>query len=473
MSIRKKVTAALLLPVIALIFYSFTSSYRYYGVYSGMKQVKSMVGVSSSISRLVHELQKERGMTSGYVASNRTKFASELPAQREAVDTTEKQLKEYIGENSLPDDLKSRLKSTLAELEMRTDIRRKADTGGITAAESAAFYSGINEKLLSEVFKASAQTDNAAISRALAAYANFLTAKETAGIERAFLTSVLSEGRFTTDSYGRFSALSSRQSAYLTMFENTASAAVQAIFSQSVDNADYKNAIEMKQTLAGKADAESIGIDSEEWFKAATARINVLKAAEDRIAQSIDADASALLDSAFYSLCLNAAVAAGSMAALVALLYIIHTSIVGNITRLTKLTAELNSADADLTHRLNIKTGDELQELAENVNSFIAGISEIVAEVKHTASSLASSSSELAATADQLSGTLATQSGQVSDIASAMEEMNVTSRSIYNHIEEAQKLAEDAHSSTNTGSVRLRVAVDMVNGIRQSTDKLS
>jgi methyl-accepting chemotaxis protein len=54
-----------------------------------------------------------------------------------------------------------------------------------------------------------------------------------------------------------------------------------------------------------------------------------------------------------------------------------------------------------------------------------------------------------------------------------MEEMNVTSRSIYNHIEVAQKLAEDAHSSTNTGSVRLRVAVDMVNGIRQSTDKLS
>jgi len=473
MSIRKKVTLALIFPVIALLFYSFSSSYRYYNVHSGMEQVKTMVRVSAAVSKLVHEIQKERGMTSGFIASGGTKFAGEIPAQRQEVDSRANELSKFIAENSIHSDIKNSLESTLKTLEERGNIRARTDSSSVSASEATAFYTNINDKLLSVVFSASKLTNDASVSRSLAAYANFLSAKEKAGIERAFLTNVFANNKFPDGGLGRYSAISAEQNTYISLFLNTAPQKLIDIYSAAASDPSFAQTADMKKRAEELAGTDSIGVDAEEWFKTATQRINVFKTAEDKISDTIDADATALLDSSLYALIFNGAVAAGSLAALLLLLFIIHTKIVGNITRLTNLTAELNSADADLTRRLNIRTGDELQELAENVNTFIGGISVIVSEVKQTAAALASSSCELAATADQLSGTLAEQSGQVNDIASAMEEMNITSRSINNHIEDAQKLTTEAYVSTNNGSVQLRTAVEMVDGIRRSADKLS
>ncbi len=473
MNIRKKVTLALIFPVIALLFYSFSSSYRYYNVYSGMKQVKTMVHVSATVSRLVHEIQKERGMTSGFIASGGTKFANELPAQRQEVDREAETLKKFISENDMDTDIKNRLTAALDNFESRSGLRSKIDSISVSAAEATVFYTDMNSQLLSVVFSASGLTNDASVSRSLAAYANFLSAKEKAGIERAFLTNVFANGKFTDGSFGTYSAIKAEQDTFISMFLRTAPAALTGVYKEAASDPSFAATAEMEKRATEFSAAGDFGISAEDWFNTATKRINALKTAEDKISVAIDADATSLLDSSFYALTFNGAVAAGSIAALLLLLYIIHTKIVGNITRLTAITAELNSADADLTHRLDIKTGDELQELAENVNTFIAGIAVIVSEVKQTAAALASSSCELAATADQLSGTLSEQSGQVNDIASAMEEMNVTSRSINNHIEEAQKLTTEAYVSTNKGSVQLRTAVEMVDGIRRSADKLS
>lgn len=473
MSIRKKVTLALIFPVIALLFYSFSSSYRYYNVHSGMKQVKTMVHTSATISRLVHEIQKERGMTSGFIASGGTKFASELPAQRREVDRETEILKKFISENDTDTGIKNGLTAALKTFEERSDLRSGVDSASVSSAKATAFYTDMNSKLLYAVFSASGLTNDSSVSRSLAAYANFLSAKEKAGIERALLTNVFANEKFPDGSFGSYSAIKAERDTYISMFLRTAPPELVGIYKETAADPSFAAAADMEKRAAERSAEGNFGISAEEWFKTATQRINALKTAEDKISETIDEDATALLDSSFYALIFNGAVAAGSLAALLMLLFIIHTSIVGSITRLTAITAELNSADADLTRRLNIKTGDELQELAENVNTFIAGIAVIVSEVKQTAAALASSSCELAATADQLSGTLAEQSGQVNDIASAMEEMNVTSRSINNHIEDAQKLTTEAYVSTNKGSVQLRTAVEMVDGIRRSADKLS
>lgn len=473
MSIRKKVTLALIFPAIALLFYSFSSSYRYYTVHSGMKKVKTMVHASAAISRLVHEIQKERGMTSGFIGSGGTKFANELPSQRQNVDSEVASLKRFVSDNEIDAEIKNRLNAALNTFEERAGIRSKIDSGSVSTAETTAFYSGMNSKLLSEVFSASGLTNDASVSRSLAAYANFLSAKEKAGIERALLTNVFANGKFRNGDFGRYSAIKAEQNTYISMFLRTAPPELIGIFDDISSTPSFAATAAIEKKAEDLSAAGDFGISTEVWFKTATDRINALKTAEDMMSQTIDAQAASLLDSSFYALLFNGAAAVGSLAALLILLYIIHTRIVGNITRLTAITAELNSSDADLTRRLNIKTGDELQELAENVNTFIAGIGVIVSEVKQTAEALASSSCELAATADQLSGTLSEQSGQVNDIASAMEEMNVTSRSINNHIEDAQKLTAEAYVSTNRGSVQLRTAVEMVDGIRRSADKLS
>ena len=49
---------------------------------SGFEKTRHLVELSESVSKLVHETQKERGMSSGFLSSGGTKFADKLPAQR-------------------------------------------------------------------------------------------------------------------------------------------------------------------------------------------------------------------------------------------------------------------------------------------------------------------------------------------------------------------------------------------------------
>ena len=51
---------------------------------------------------LVHELQKERGMTAGFLGSKGTKFADKILIQRQQVDARLEEFKRFIDSLTLP-----------------------------------------------------------------------------------------------------------------------------------------------------------------------------------------------------------------------------------------------------------------------------------------------------------------------------------------------------------------------------------
>jgi methyl-accepting chemotaxis protein len=59
--------------------------------------VEALVGISTHYGNLVHELQRERGMSAGFLGSKGTKFATELPEQRKASDATLEHLQSDLG----------------------------------------------------------------------------------------------------------------------------------------------------------------------------------------------------------------------------------------------------------------------------------------------------------------------------------------------------------------------------------------
>ena len=63
---------------------------------NNIEKVKKLNILSYKLSTLIHETQKERGASAGYLSSNGKKFAEVLPKQRKLTDSKEKQLKEYI-----------------------------------------------------------------------------------------------------------------------------------------------------------------------------------------------------------------------------------------------------------------------------------------------------------------------------------------------------------------------------------------
>ena len=63
---------------------------------SKLKKLDRLVEFSAKISLLVHETQKERGMSAGYLGSKGKKFADKLPSQRALTDNRIKELKKFL-----------------------------------------------------------------------------------------------------------------------------------------------------------------------------------------------------------------------------------------------------------------------------------------------------------------------------------------------------------------------------------------
>jgi methyl-accepting chemotaxis protein len=127
-SIRTKFLLLLLLPVIGLLVFA---GLRLYDNYTTLKEVQvtsRLMGLSVRTGALVHELQKERGLSSGYISSYGDNFGPELTAQRKLTDEQFRLLDEYKSANpdavaavkaSLDDAFQQR--SKLAELRKQVD----------------------------------------------------------------------------------------------------------------------------------------------------------------------------------------------------------------------------------------------------------------------------------------------------------------------------------------------------------------
>ena len=96
MSIKSKLMLLLALPLIGLILISTKSIVSDLSYKSNSETLYIGIELSTRISKLVHELQKERGMTAGFIGSYGKKFVSQLPQQREHTNDKVTELKKYL-----------------------------------------------------------------------------------------------------------------------------------------------------------------------------------------------------------------------------------------------------------------------------------------------------------------------------------------------------------------------------------------
>ena len=90
--IRQKLVYLLAMPIIGLLAFSGLSTVESYLAADRMAKVSTLAELAPDISAVVHELQKERGRSAGFIGSGGKKFATELPEQRKTTDTQHRRL---------------------------------------------------------------------------------------------------------------------------------------------------------------------------------------------------------------------------------------------------------------------------------------------------------------------------------------------------------------------------------------------
>ena len=86
LSFRKKIFTLLALPMLGFLWLSISAIIDNVNIKNEMSTIAPLTELSVVYSELVHELQKERGMTAGFLGSKGSKFGNKLKSQRQNAD---------------------------------------------------------------------------------------------------------------------------------------------------------------------------------------------------------------------------------------------------------------------------------------------------------------------------------------------------------------------------------------------------
>lgn len=98
MKISLKLLLVLAIPIIGMILFASVNLLDNLRTLNSMRTTQSLITVSVSGGALVHELQKERGLTAGFIGSRGEKFRDDLGKQRQAVDVALKSFQTTVSD---------------------------------------------------------------------------------------------------------------------------------------------------------------------------------------------------------------------------------------------------------------------------------------------------------------------------------------------------------------------------------------
>jgi methyl-accepting chemotaxis protein len=383
LSLRTKVITVVLLSIIMIVYFTGKELVRHFDFEKKKAQLTELIVLSESLSKLIHETQKERGVSAGYLGSHGKKFAEMLPKQRALTD---ERIKEYmqvlknIDFAKYSPEFKQEIEKLNQYLKMLPEIRNKVDNFKISLKDEVKWYSQMNANILKIIGYAARFAPNDKISMDLAAYTSFLKAKERAGIERAVLSATFGADKFAPGMYTKLIRLISEQNAYIDDFLTFANERMKKLYYKTIKEPEFAEVQRMRDIAISHHKTGGFNIDPEYWFKTITKKINALKRIDDSIAKIIVKDVNSIKDNAI----IEAIIGLISIIIVLFFSYFIIRSFTLQLNSLKNLILMI-ARDKDLSIEVRIYEDDEFGEIRRALRTFLASLHEVMMSA-HTSS---------------------------------------------------------------------------------------
>ncbi len=199
LNISAKFRLLILIPCTAVLFFGGFQTYQYFQEIKQARQAKTSISISLSLDKLIFELQKERGLTEGYLSSNLQQHAKKLSKQRQqtdlqiqafdyfykTLDLEHLQLKSIASQQAINAVLQeiNQAKSLLSDIRISVDNKQQANYFN--------YYSNFIKYLLRLVQQVQVNLKDIQQNRFSIDFINLLHLQEKAGQERGALNGVL------------------------------------------------------------------------------------------------------------------------------------------------------------------------------------------------------------------------------------------------------------------------------------------
>ncbi|EEG09042.1 methyl-accepting chemotaxis protein [Pseudogulbenkiania ferrooxidans] len=133
---------------------------------------------------------------------------------------------------------------------------------------------------------------------------------------------------------------------------------------------------------------------------------------------------------------------------------------------------DVASGHGDLTLRLPVKSQDEVGQIAEAFNQFMAKLREMFLTVRHESQALADDAAQLNRVAEQIADDSRVQSGELSATAATIEEITVSINHIADHVGETETLVSESRQNSIESHKSMAEVAHEVESIVHSVESL-
>ncbi len=289
MSIKVKLLFLVSLPLIFLFCFAGNFSYSKYQELKDMRNSQNIALLGVKIALFVHETQKERGITAGFIGSNGKEFVKEIFLQKEDTDKELAKLKEFLNtfDKSIYSlEFQDYLKRALEEINKLDNIRRNVTNLNMNVSEAINYYTNMNAIFFNAISLIAKNLTNVQIANELTLYSNFLLSKERAGIERAIGMNTFSKNNFGTGMKKEWITLIAQQNTYIDTFLFLSNEKVKEFYSSTLSGKDIDE-VKRIRGIALEEKIENFGVEASYWFEQITSKINKLKQVDDYLSSSL------------------------------------------------------------------------------------------------------------------------------------------------------------------------------------------
>ncbi len=527
MRIYQRLALAVALPLVLLIGLAAYNLTVKWAAREELARLSPLVEGVARLSRLVHELQRERGLSSAFLTAKGSQMGAELQEQRKRTNEERAPITSTLAmlEEVAPSTFQSSLNNVREALDLLDQRRREVDSLGISPPLIVEYMTGTIGRLLGIINSMSTLSAQDDVSKSITAYANLSQGKERAGQERAVVVSGITAGRFELPAFARSLGLATAQDAYFAAFLASASPAGRDLFKQTYEGPTLDKVIGMRKiVLEGGLAGEFQGLDATSWFAASTARIDTLKSVEDGLIADLSSLTAQKQGQATQALAILAALVTVGLGLGVLVVATISRSITVPLGQLSGVMKNLSEGDTNVEVQ-GADRGDEIGLMARalrffqenmiraqdltakeaeavkqsaaramrisdltgqfnaDIASMLASMSEASSQLELTAASMSTTAEETSQQAATVAAATEEASSNVQTVAVATEELSSSVSEIGRQVTQstriAQKAVEEAERTNQTvqslaaAAEKIGDVVKLINEIASQTNLLA
>jgi methyl-accepting chemotaxis protein len=478
LSMRGKLITLVVPALLVILYFAAESIVLNYGKLGDMQQLRSMVEIAETGDPLAEALQKERGRSAVFFASQPGTDAARK-AQRELADQrrqTDARISDYrsrigtlISENTFDSSVEASLQSFRQGLENLGSLRGSVDNRSIAASDSAERYTALVMGLLDRISLIIRHSTDAELTREVNAYYALAEAAEMSGRERAAGASLIRSGDFDLPAVRQIAELGGQQQSYfdqaLAMLPSDSSLRRTL---ERQPGMTVSRVLQQQRATLFSSPSGMYALDATDWFATATRRIGKLNEVRESILAEARTLAANSVNEARNDLISTTVISTGAILAVLVLMFFIIRAInlqVGNLLGGVRFAMD----NKDLTRQIDISSKDEVGTVGKAINDLFGHFGKALLQIDQSSVQLATATEETSSTAGQNSHQVKNQQQQIEQVAAATEEMSATSEEISRNTQQVADAAKSAMQKSHTGE---QVLHDSVHSIRTLADSV-